>query len=102
MLAATPTIMAVGDVGHEDVVRWVEAVWPLRAGPVRQAVPAVTSMALPRGPSLSFVHRAAAPQSELRVGRVAAARSTPDYAALAVMNTILGGTFVSRINSKLR
>ena len=48
------------------------------------------------------MHRAAAAQSELRVGRVAAARSTPDYAALAVMNTILGGTFVSRINSKLR
>ena len=35
--------------------------------------------------------RPGAKQSELRVGRVAVARSTPDYAALTVMNTILGG-----------
>jgi zinc protease len=30
------------------------------------------------------------------------ARSTPDYFALTVMNTILGGAFTSRLNSKLR
>jgi zinc protease len=33
---------------------------------------------------------------------VAAARATPDYHALIVTNTLLGGAFVSRINSKLR
>jgi len=104
LLATAPTIMAVGDVTHEEAVAWVEAVWPARRAPAATngttvaAAPAV----LPRGPSLSLVHRAAAAQSELRVGRVAASRSTPDYAALAVMNTILGGTFVSRINGKLR
>ncbi len=102
LLATTPTIMAVGDVAHEDVVRWVDAEWPMCHSTPRPPVPAAAPIALPRGPSLSLVHRAAAAQSELRVGRVAAARSTPDYAALAVMNTILGGTFVSRINSKLR
>ena len=48
------------------------------------------------------MHRAGAAQSELRIGRVAAARSTPDYPALAVLNTALGGAFVSRINLKLR
>jgi predicted Zn-dependent peptidase len=103
LLATTPTIMAVGDVAHEDVVRWVDATWPLRTrAALPDPVPPVTPAVLPKGPSLSLVHRAAAAQSELRVGRVGAARSTPDYAALAVMNTILGGTFVSRINSKLR
>ena len=30
LLDTTPTIMAVGDVAHEDVVRWVDAAWPLR------------------------------------------------------------------------
>lgn len=104
LLTVPPTIIAVGDSSHEDAVSWVEAVWPERRTPAAAhaagngAAPAV----LPRGPSLSLVHRADAAQSELRVGRVAAARSTPDYAALAVMNTILGGTFVSRINGKLR
>jgi predicted Zn-dependent peptidase len=103
LLSVAPTIIAVGDVSHEDAVSWVEAAWPERRAAAavasgNGAAPAV----LPPGPSLSLVHRAAAAQSELRVGRVAAARSTPDYAALAVMNTILGGTFVSRINGKLR
>jgi predicted Zn-dependent peptidase len=49
-----------------------------------------------------IVDRPGAKQSELRVGRVAVARSTPDYAALTVMNTILGGAFTSRLNTRLR
>jgi predicted Zn-dependent peptidase len=53
-------------------------------------------------PRIHIVDRPEAPQSELRVGRVAAARSTPDYFALTVMNTILGGAFTSRLNTKLR
>jgi predicted Zn-dependent peptidase len=42
------------------------------------------------------------PQSELRIGHLAARRDTPDYAPLLVMNALLGGQFVSRINLKLR
>jgi zinc protease len=53
-------------------------------------------------PRVHIVDRPDAPQSELRIGRVAVARSTPDYFALTVMNTILGGAFTSRLNSKLR
>ena len=58
-----------------------------------------------RPPSISrlaLAHRPGAAQSELRIGCVAAARSTPDYVVLAVLNTALGGAFVSRINLKLR
>ena len=51
---------------------------------------------------LALAHRPGAAQSELRIGCVAAARSTPDYVVLAVLNTALGGAFVSRINLKLR
>jgi len=103
LLRTTPTIIAVGDVTPADVIRWVDAAWPLQAGGfVAASVPSASTAALPKGPSLSLVQRANAAQSELRVGRVSAARSTPDYAALAVMNTVLGGTFVSRVNLKLR
>jgi len=42
------------------------------------------------------------PQSELRLGHVAASRSTPDYHALLAANMVLGGQFVSRINLNLR
>ena len=43
-----------------------------------------------------------AAQSEIRIGRIGAARSTPDYDALEVMNTALGGSFTSRLNQNLR
>ena len=53
-------------------------------------------------PGLAIVPRDGAAQSELRIGHLAAGRSTPDYPALLVMNAILGGQFVSRVNLKLR
>jgi zinc protease len=42
------------------------------------------------------------PQTQLCVAMVGVPRSTPDYAALEVMNTSLGGLFSSRINLNLR
>ena len=51
---------------------------------------------------LLVVNRTAAAQSELRIGHLSARRNTPDYPALLVMNAILGGQFVSRINMNLR
>jgi predicted Zn-dependent peptidase len=48
------------------------------------------------------VSRPGAAQSELRIGHACAARSTPDYHALLILNTILGGDFVSRLNLNLR
>src|SRR4029453_2575245 len=51
---------------------------------------------------LAVIAREAAPQSELRIGHLSAHRNSPDYPALLVMNAVLGGQFVSRINMKLR
>jgi len=51
---------------------------------------------------LALVDRPGAAQSELRIGHVCASRATPDFHALVVLNTILGGQFVSRVNMKLR
>jgi predicted Zn-dependent peptidase len=51
---------------------------------------------------LVVVRRDGAAQSELRIGHLSASRDTPDYAALLVMNALLGGQFVSRLNLKLR
>jgi predicted Zn-dependent peptidase len=48
------------------------------------------------------VDRPGAAQSEIRVGRVAVDRATPDYFPLTVLNTVLGGSFTSRLNSTLR
>jgi predicted Zn-dependent peptidase len=51
---------------------------------------------------LVLVNKTGAAQSEIRIGEVGLARSTPDYHPLIVLNMILGGQFVSRINMKLR
>jgi predicted Zn-dependent peptidase len=53
-------------------------------------------------PRLAVVPRDGAAQSELRIGHLSARRNTTDYPALLVMNSVLGGQFVSRINLKLR
>lgn len=49
-----------------------------------------------------LVDKPGAPQSQIRIGRIGAARSTPDYFPLQVMNTVLGGSFSSRLNMNLR
>jgi zinc protease len=49
-----------------------------------------------------IVERPEAPQTVLRIGHIGVARSSPDYVALDVMNTALGGLFSSRINLNLR
>src|SRR5690606_40768671 len=55
-----------------------------------------------RATSVHIVDRPGAPQSELRVGRPGPPRDTPDYFRLLVANTILGGSFTSRLNMRLR
>jgi len=51
---------------------------------------------------LVLVNKPGASQSEIRMGEVGLARNTPDYHPLIVLNMILGGQFVSRINMMLR
>ena len=95
------TLIAVGDCSHADIARLAtEALGEWRGQADRIEAP--SAGALPRSPRLSIVPRAKAQQSELRIGHVAVARDTPDYHALVVANTILGGQFVSRINLNLR
>ncbi len=49
-----------------------------------------------------IVDRPGSAQSVVSIGQIGVDRSNPDYYALNVMNTILGGGFTSRINMNLR
>lgn len=51
---------------------------------------------------LTFVPRPGAVQSELRIGHLGVARRVADYPAIMVLNMVLGGQFVSRLNLNLR
>jgi len=96
-------LIAVGDLDHEAIVAAAEEAC---AGLETSAPVGFVSVPPPEtggeGRRLVLVNRPDAPQSELRVGHVAVARSTPDYHALVVLNAVLGGQFVSRINLNLR
>ncbi len=97
------TVIAVGDAPHEEMVAALaEAFGGWDAGDARVPVELPEPPDDPPAGRLALVHRPAAAQSELRIGQVAAARATPDYHALLVLNTILGGQFISRINMNLR
>ena len=62
---------------------------------------------VPNAPQLTkrqvyLVDKPEAAQSQIRIGWVGVSRSTPDYAVLEVLNTVLGGSFTSRLNQNLR
>ena len=97
---ADATLVVAGDCDHAEVTNLVDAAFAGWNG-ATTAPPAVAT-ALPEAPRLNFIARPGAPQSELRIGHVAASRSTPDYHALVAANMVLGGQFVSRINLNLR
>ena len=94
------TLIAVGDCDHADIVGLAQDAFGDWIGAGDADV--VSTGSLPHAARLNIVPRSRAPQSELRIGQVAVGRDTPDYHALVVANTILGGQFVSRINLNLR
>ena len=99
------TVIAAGAMRHDELRSLVEDAfgdWTAEAND--QAAPTVAASIEPAAaaPRLAIVAREGAAQSELRIGHLAARRNTPHYSALLVMNAILGGQFVSRINLKLR
>jgi len=102
---ARATVIAVGDASHQalgDAVERAFENWAASADGHAPADPSTYAAPAPPASRLAIVHRAGAAQSELRIGHVALARRTPDYHAALVLNMVLGGQFVSRINMNLR
>jgi zinc protease len=87
------TLLIVGDTTPDKVLPLVESSfggWKAQAG-------SAARVKLPAPPM-----RARREVYLIRIGSVGAPRSTPDYFPLQVMNTILGGSFSSRLNMNLR
>lgn len=98
------TVIAAGDATHAELATLVNrgfGAWRPRDG---SAAPADIVPGLPAPPStrLALLHKPEAKQSELRLGHMSVRRSHPDYQRLLVLNMVLGGQFVSRINMNLR
>jgi zinc protease len=56
----------------------------------------------PQKTTIYLVDREGAAQSTVAIGHPGPPRNTPDYFALQVMNTMLGGMFQSRLNANIR
>ena len=100
---ATATLVVVGDVAAGSVLPLLEkafGTWP-RPGAATPA-PAVPAPPQLRGRTVWLVDKPGAVQSSIRLGRVGTSWADPQYAATEVMNTLLGGSFTSRLNDNLR
>jgi zinc protease len=60
------------------------------------------AVAEPKATTIFLVDKPGAAQSTFAIGRPGPPRNTPDYYALQVMNTMLGGMFQSRLNANIR
>jgi zinc protease len=101
---ANATLVASGDLDSDAFRQMASDVLGVWAdGPPQMPEDAAISPPPPAPVHrLVMVNKTGAAQSEIRIGEVGLARNTPDYHALIVLNMILGGQFVSRINMKLR
>lgn len=97
------TLLVVGDVTLASIMPMLEK--QFGAWKAEGMAPLVADV--PMAPQLTsravyIIDKPEAPQSQIRIGWVGVPRSTGDYAALEVLNTILGGSFTSRLNQNLR
>ncbi|MBI3790457.1 MAG: insulinase family protein [Gemmatimonadetes bacterium] len=95
-------ISVAGDVDPAQVKAKVEAAlaaWPRGGAKPDFAYPAPPAH---QGRAIYLVDKPKAAQSVFMLGHTGPSRNTPDYYALEVMNTALGGFFQSRLNHDIR
>jgi predicted Zn-dependent peptidase len=95
-------LIVAGDVTAPTVVPALERAFSTWTG-----TPGATPVRLPDAPQLTerrvyLIDKPGAAQSQVRIGWIGVPRSTPDYFALRVLNTVLGEAFTSRLNTNLR
>jgi predicted Zn-dependent peptidase len=96
-------LIVVGDVTPDSVMPMLETNFGKWQGTgVTAPHVTFTPPPLPATRQVYLIDKPGAPQSQVRIGWVGVARSTPDYFPIAVMNTALGGAFSSRLNLNLR
>ena len=95
-------VTVVGDVNGQAAKMSIEkalAAWPRGGEKPAFQYPAVPAS---RTSTIYLADKPGAAQSTFAIGTTGPPRSTPDYFALQVMNTILGGMFQSRLNANIR
>jgi predicted Zn-dependent peptidase len=96
------TLVVVGDIKPDTVMPLLEKSFGGWKGgtPVRRTPVAAARQVATR--EITIVDVPKAQQSQIRIGSIGVARSAADYFPIQVLNTILGGSFTSRLNQNLR
>jgi zinc protease len=98
---ANSTLLVVGDVTADAIVPLLEKEFGSWQGPANPRKPVPHAAQVTQG-QITIVDMPGAEQSQIRIGWVGVPRSTPDYFPIEVLNTVLGGSFTSRLNQNLR
>jgi zinc protease len=110
MRPAEAALLAVGDVTLPELTAELERVlagWAAEKGIAAEEGPTPISATFPPLPPpkptrLVLIDKPGAAQSVIQVALVGAARKSPDFFPLTVMNAVFGGQFSSRLNLNLR
>jgi predicted Zn-dependent peptidase len=95
-------LLVVGDVEAATIVPALERAfgsWKNSGAPARATLPQAPQ---PKARQVYLLDKPGAAQSQIRIGAIGVARATPDFHAIEVANTMLGGSFSSRLNMNLR
>jgi predicted Zn-dependent peptidase len=98
---ARSAVLLVGDIDRQSARNAVQDAFGDWQGSTELVTPPEASASSPGG-VIHIVDRPGSVQSEIRAAHAGVERRHPDYFALRVMNTILGGAFISRLNLNLR
>lgn len=97
------TVIVTGDITLDEARRELAARFEAWArGPALGRRDAAAPPAIDRPTTFFVVDKPGAAQSVVVLAERGVAHDNPDYFALQVMNTILGGSFSSRLNTNLR
>jgi zinc protease len=99
-LANNAALIVAGSIPLAELKPLVEKSfggWKAGTLPVRR-----TAVPTPTTAKLIVVDMGASAQSQVRTAAIGAARSTPDFPRMQVLNEVVGGLFSSRINMNLR
>jgi len=95
------SLIVVGSVSREKVLNWAGKYFSGWQGKSDDKL-AEPECKQPQRTRLFLIDKPGAAQCELRMGHLGIKRSNPDFYAVTLMNEILGGFFLSRINRNLR
>jgi zinc protease len=95
------TLVIVGDTSLEEIMPALEkALGTWKSGDVPAI--SVPERPQPARTTVYLIDKPAAAQSVLLVGQLVPPRNNPDAVPFEVLNTVLGGQFISRLNMNLR